>query len=55
MAKGMDERKQGLEEEYFHRKNKEAIDLYKEVKEKFYDTPFAPEADKYLAKLGEYN
>jgi len=26
MAKGMDERKKGLEEEYFHRKNKEAIE-----------------------------
>lgn len=36
-------------------KNKEAIDLYKEVKEKFYDTPFAGDADKYLAKLGVYN
>ena len=36
-------------------KNKEAIDLYKEVKEKFYDTPFASHADKYLAKLSVYN
>jgi tetratricopeptide (TPR) repeat protein len=36
-------------------KNKEAIDLYKEVKEKFYDTPFANDADKSLARLGEYD
>ena len=36
-------------------KNKEAIDLYKEVKERFYDTPFAGDADKSLAKLGVYN
>jgi len=36
-------------------KNTEAIDLYKEIKEKFYDTPFAPEADKFLAGLGQYN
>jgi len=36
-------------------KNKEAIELYKEVKEKFYDTPFATEADRFLAKLGVYN
>ena len=26
MADGMDERRRGLEEEYFHRKNKEAIE-----------------------------
>jgi tetratricopeptide (TPR) repeat protein len=36
-------------------KNKEAIELYKEVKEKFYDTPFANDADKSLARLSVYN
>lgn len=36
-------------------KNKEAIDLYKEVKEKFYDTPFANDADKSLARLSVYD
>ena len=36
-------------------KNKEAIELYKEVKDKFSDTPFANDADKFLAKLGVYN
>ncbi len=36
-------------------KNKEAIELYKEVKEKFYDTPFATDADKSLARLSVYD
>jgi tetratricopeptide (TPR) repeat protein len=36
-------------------KNKEAIAFYKEVKEKYPETPFANEADKFLAKLGVYN
>lgn len=36
-------------------KNKEAIDLYKEVKEKYPESTFASEADKFLAKLGVYN
>ena len=36
--------------------NKEAIELYKEVREKFPDQrSFADEADKFLAKLGVYN
>ena len=36
-------------------KNNEAIELYKEVKEKFPGTVAANESDKYLAKLGVYN
>jgi tetratricopeptide (TPR) repeat protein len=36
-------------------KNSEAIELYKEVKEKFPGTVAANESDKYLAKLGVYN
>ena len=30
MTNGMDERRRGLEEEYFHRKNKEAIEKLRE-------------------------
>ena len=30
MSNGMDERKRGLEEEYFHRKNQEAIAMLRE-------------------------
>ena len=30
MANGMDDRRKGLEEEYFHRKNKEAIEKLRE-------------------------
>lgn len=30
MSNGMDERKKGLEEEYFHRKNQEAIEKLRE-------------------------
>ena len=36
-------------------KNNEAIELYKEVKDKFPNTASANESDKYLAKLGIYN
>lgn len=36
-------------------RTKEAIELYKEIKERFPETTFANEADKYLAKLGVYN
>ena len=36
-------------------KTKEAIELYKEVKDKFPGTQQSSEADKYLAKLGVYN
>jgi len=35
--------------------NKEAIELFKELKEKFPNTPRGSEADKYLARLGVYN
>ncbi|MFI5188339.1 MAG: tol-pal system YbgF family protein [Chitinophagales bacterium] len=34
---------------------KEAIELFKELKEKFPDTQRGTEADKYLARLGVYN
>jgi tetratricopeptide (TPR) repeat protein len=34
--------------------NKEAIELYKELKEKFPNTQRGAEADKYLARLGVY-
>ena len=34
--------------------NKEAIDLFKELKEKFPNTQRGAEADKYLARLGVY-
>lgn len=34
---------------------KKATELYKELKEKYPDTSFGPEADKYLARLGVYN
>lgn len=34
---------------------KEAIELYKELKEKFPQTPQGFDADKYLAQLGVYN
>jgi len=36
-------------------KTKEAIELYKELKDKFPDTRQGNDADKYLAKLGVYN
>jgi tetratricopeptide (TPR) repeat protein len=36
-------------------KNSQAIELYKEVKEKFPGTVAANESDKFLAKLGVYN
>ena len=36
-------------------KNKEAIELYKEVKDKYPETTAANESEKYLAKLGVYN
>lgn len=36
-------------------KTKEAIELYKELKDKFPGTQQSNEADKYLAKLGVYN
>ena len=36
-------------------KNSEAIELYKEVKDKFPGTVAANESDKFLAKLGVYN
>jgi hypothetical protein len=36
-------------------KTKEAIELYKELKDKFPGTRQGNEADKYLAKLGVYN
>ena len=36
-------------------KSREAIELYKEIKDKFPSTPQSTEADKYLAKLGVYN
>jgi tetratricopeptide (TPR) repeat protein len=36
-------------------KSNDAIELYKEIKEKFPQTPQSNEADKYLAKLGVYN
>lgn len=36
-------------------KNKEAIELYKEVKEKYPRTEKGMNADKYLARLGELN
>lgn len=36
-------------------KTNEAIELYKEIKDKFPGTTAANEADKYLAKLGVYN
>lgn len=36
-------------------KNSEAIELYKEVRDKFPGTVSANESDKYLAKLGVYN
>jgi tetratricopeptide (TPR) repeat protein len=36
-------------------KNNEAIELYKELKEKYPGTAGANEAEKYLAKLGVYN
>ena len=36
-------------------KNNDAIDLYKEIKEKYPETIAANESDKYLAKLGVYN
>jgi predicted negative regulator of RcsB-dependent stress response len=35
--------------------NKEAIELFKELKEKFPGTQRGTEADKYLARLGVYN
>jgi hypothetical protein len=35
--------------------NKEAIDLFKELKEKYPRTEKGFEADKYLAQLGVYN
>ena len=35
--------------------NKEAIELFKELKEKFPTTQRGAEADKYLARLGVYN
>lgn len=34
---------------------KQAIDLYKEVKQKYPNTQFGFQADKYLAQLGVYN
>jgi hypothetical protein len=34
---------------------KEAIELYKEVKNKYSQSQFAAEADKYLAQAGVYN
>ena len=36
-------------------KNSEAIELYKEIRDKFPGTVSANESDKYLAKLGVYN
>jgi tetratricopeptide (TPR) repeat protein len=36
-------------------KNKEAIELYKELKLKYPEMPQSSEASKYLAKLGVYN
>jgi tetratricopeptide (TPR) repeat protein len=36
-------------------KTKEAIELYKELKDKFPETRQGSDADKYLAKLGVYN
>jgi hypothetical protein len=35
--------------------NKEALDLFKELKEKYPRTEKGFEADKYLAQLGVYN
>lgn len=35
--------------------NKQAIELFKELKDKFPNTPRGAEADKYLARLGVYN
>ena len=37
------------------RKNYKLKRKIKEIKEKFYDTPFATEADRFLAKLSVYN
>lgn len=34
---------------------KQAIELYKEIKKKYPDTQFSAEADKYLAQAGVYN
>jgi len=36
-------------------KKNEAIELYKELKEKYYQTTYGYEADKHLGKLGVYN
>ncbi len=36
-------------------KKQQAIELFKEIKEKYPQTQFAYEADKYLAKMGVYN
>ena len=36
-------------------KKEQAIDLYQEIKDKYPQTQFAYEADKYLAKMGVYN